>query len=130
MTAESKELDEFAEAVIDVKVKPLSEYCKVSITQLECDRGRIKCMLSKAKEMLNKAVNCRKYKWDTNQKPKIVNFWSGISEKLAVEIDKIDDAIRKRNDEIQSNLSDVTKAYDEKYISGWEPEGWKPPEKK
>jgi len=118
--------ESFDEEVLAIKVKPLSEYCNIKISQLVCDMSTVQCMLAKAKERLIQAKNCNKYNWDTKQKPKMVAFWSNVVEKLTSEFGKMDVALKQRKSEIDGKLPELNNSYNNRYIPGWEPEGWKP----
>ena len=117
-------MDEFAQAVVEIKVKPLSEYCNIPISELECERSKVRCMLARAKEKLNQAKNCRGYNWQVKNKPKMVAFWTKVTGKLSEELQKMDDAMQERQAIVVSELDGVKQKFDSKFLKGWEPEGY------
>ena len=93
---------------------------------MQCDLGAIKCALGKAREKIARSANCVGYNWELKRKPAIVIGFDKFINSLDEEIQKLEQSLSKRKAEIESNKSAVEQKYANKYLPGWEPDGWKP----
>lgn len=120
-----RELSEFERAIIDIRSKPLSQYCEEDISQIKCELGVIKCGLNKAREKISQSVHCVGYNWDLKRKPALVSGFNSFLSSLEAEIQKMEESLKKRESELQNQRSSLEQKYANKYISGWEPDGYK-----
>lgn len=120
------ELTTFERAIIELRSKPLSLYCEEDISKLQCDVGTIKCALGKVREKIVRSANCIGYNWESKQKPAIVSGFTTFIANLEEEVHKLEESLQKRKTEIDNNRAEIEKKFANRFIPGWEPDGWKP----
>jgi len=120
------ELSKFEAAIVELRSKPLGQYCEADISQLQCDIGAIKCALGKTREKIVRSANCVGYNWELKRKPAMIIGFDKFLNSLDEEIQKLEQSMNKRKMEIESTRTATEQKYANKYLPGWEPDGWTP----